>query len=108
MTRYSPRDDAGKAAAQLVGAEVGEEAESAEVDAEDRRLAIAHLPGGAEDGAVAAEDEGQVGGQAARSLSWSEIEQDDFGVLAEERQQALRLLGDAGTMAVAEDEDAHG
>ena len=99
--------DAGKTGTQLIGAEVGEEAELAEVDAEDGRLAVAHLAGGAEDGAVAAEDEGEVGGQAGQVAFLAAGQEDDFGVLAQERQQALGLLGDAGAMAVAQDEDTH-
>ena len=99
--------DAGETVAQLGGAEVGEEAELAEVDAEDGRLAVAHLAGGAEDGAVAAEDEREVGGQAGQVGFLAEVVEDDFGVFAQQRQQAFGLLGDAGTMAIAEDEDAH-
>ena len=69
MTRYSPRTTLRKTSPQFVGAEVGQEAELAEVDAEHRRLAIAHLPGGPEDGPVAAEHQGQVGRQRLRSFS---------------------------------------
>ena len=99
--------DAGEAVAQLVGAEVGEKAELAEIDAEDGRLVIAHLAGGAEDGAVAAEDEGEVGGQGGQVGFLAEVVEDDFGVFAQQRQQAFGLLGDAGPMAIAEDEDTH-
>ena len=100
--------DAGETGAELVGAEVGEEAELTEVDAEDGRLAITHLAGGAEDGAVAAEHEDQVGGEAGQVHFLAEVVEDDLGVLAQERQQSFGLLGDAGTIAIAEDEDAHG
>ena len=67
--------------AQLVGAEVGEEAEPAEVDAEDGQLAVAHLPGGAEDGPVAAEDERQFGVDAGQVGLLEQIDEDDVDVL---------------------------
>jgi len=101
-------DDTGEDLAQLVGAEVGEEAEFAEVDAEDRNLTIAHLPGGAEDGTVAAEDERQIGLDVTEVVRLGEVEDDDVAVLSEERQETFRLLADAGALAVAEDHHAHG
>ena len=98
---------AGETVAQLGGAEVGEKAELAEIDAEDGRLLIAHLPGGAQDGAVAAEDEGKVGGQTGEIGLLMQVAEDDVGVFAQKRREAFGLFGDAGTMCVAEDEDTH-
>src|SRR5205814_6959768 len=78
--------DGRETVAQLGRAEVGEEAELAQVDAEDGRLPVAHLAGGPQNGAVAAEDEREVGGQAGQLLFLAEVAEDDFGVLAQERQ----------------------
>src|SRR5262249_32993538 len=90
------------------GVEGGEEAELAEVDAEDRNLTIAHLPGSAEDGTIAAEDERQVRLDGTEVLHLEEVEDDNLAELSEEGQETFRLLADAGPLTVAEDHHAHG
>src|SRR5262245_32527331 len=89
--------------AELLRAEVGEEAELAEIDAEDRCLAVGHLADSAEDGTVAAEDESEVGADAGEVFRLQEIKNRDLTVLAEKRQQALGLLDHASPLAIAQD-----
>src|SRR5262249_27422865 len=67
--------NAGKDVADLGGGQVGEEAERAEIDAEDRYLTIGHLPGGAEDSAVAPHHESQVCGDLTEVFRLEQIEQ---------------------------------
>ena len=92
---------------ERVDAQVGEKAELAEVDAEDRNLAIAHLPGGPEDGPVAAEDERDVGVFATQIGGAIEIEDDDLAELFESRHEPLRLFADARLIRIAEDVEPH-
>src|SRR5208283_3651259 len=102
-----PLYHAWKAGAQLVGAEVGEEAEPAEVDAEYRSLPVPHLPPGAEDGTVAAEDEGDVGRHLAEVALLAQVDGYDLAVLLEKRQQPVGFFSDPRTSCVAQDENAH-
>src|SRR5262245_25528010 len=100
--------DAGKDLAKLVGGEVGEEAELAEVDGKGRNRTVAQLPCGAKDGTIAAEDERQVRLDGTEVLRLGEVEDNDLAELSEEGQETFRLLADAGPLAVAEDHHAHG
>ena len=54
-------EDLLEAVIEVVGMNIGEKTEPAEVDAENRNLVVAHLPGGAQNGAVAAEDKRKIG-----------------------------------------------
>ena len=92
----------------LVQAQIGEEAELTEVDAEDGHLAVTHLTRGAKDGAVAAEDEREIGLECGEVQALIEVESDDFPERPQERSQSLGLRADAGLGTVAEDEKAHG
>jgi hypothetical protein len=49
------------ACVKQISSSCGQKAEPTEVDAEHRHLAIAHLPGRAQNRAVAAEDQGEIG-----------------------------------------------
>src|SRR5262249_14170754 len=100
-------DDAWQALAQLFRTKIGEKAELAEIDAEDRGLLITHLPCRAEDRAVAAQNQGKVGMDLANVLGLPQVMDYDFAMLLEKRQQPLCFLGDARSRAVAQDEDAH-
>ncbi len=95
-------DDAGETGPQLLGRQVGEEAEPAEVDAEDWCLLVAHLPGGAEDGPVAAKDQSQVGVVGSEVGLLLQVLDDDHAVLPEEGPQPLQLLAHTGSPAVAQ------
>src|ERR1019366_8615190 len=57
------RQDLQETFVEIVGMNVGQEAESAEVDAQYGDLGIAHLPRRTQDGAVAAEYEREIGGR---------------------------------------------
>src|SRR5262245_16082101 len=55
----------GKTSLQFIRPEVREETEFAEIDAEDRGLLIAHLPGRPQDGPIASQHQGEIGFDAA-------------------------------------------
>src|SRR5579862_9411139 len=63
-------EDLQEASGKILRRDVGKEAEPAEIDAEHRNLAIAHLASGAENRPIAAEDEGDIG---ARMLGEVEL-----------------------------------
>src|SRR5262249_17023555 len=101
-------DDLGEDGPQLVRAEVGEEPELAEVDAEDGRLPVAHLPGRPQGGAAAAEQQRDVGRVGAEVLDLEQVVDDDPAVLDEERHQPIGLLPHARTVRVTQKKDSHG
>src|SRR6516225_1563359 len=99
-------DDAGETGAELVGTEVGEEAEFAEVDAENRPLVVAHLPGGAENGAVAAQDNGQICRHGAEVALLQEIDNGNGAVAFEKGNELVRFFPDPRFVGIAQYEDA--
>src|SRR5439155_2962259 len=92
---------------QLLRGEIGQKSQFAEIDAEDRSLPIAHLPGSSQDRAVPAEHERQIRRETAQVFLLVKVEGNDFAVLAQERQQLLGVLLDSLPIGITQDENAH-
>jgi hypothetical protein len=99
---------AGQDLVDFIEVDLGEEAELAEVHAQGGDLLVGHLPGGAEDGAVAAQDQGQFGRMPAQVGFLEEINDDNFAAPFQEREEFVGSLDDAGPAAITEQEDTHG
>jgi hypothetical protein len=92
---------------KIFGRQVSKESQFPQIDAEDRELPIAHLPGRAKNGSVAAQYERQVGRDGIEVLFLAEIECSNFRVLAQEWAQALRLFLYASPIGISENENSH-
>jgi hypothetical protein len=100
--------DMDEALIEVARMDVGEKAEPAEIDAENGNLTVTHLPGRAENGAVAAEDEGEIGARERRQvLLLAQIDQQHLGLFAQERQPALDLRDHAWPFCVSEHVNLH-
>ena len=107
-TRYSRRRTLGRYSIASSGRQVGEEPEAAEVDAEDRHLTVAHLAGRPQDGAVAAEHQGHVGGHVGQVALPAQVREDHLTPGGRDgRGQPLGRLRHVRLGPVAEDEEAH-
>jgi hypothetical protein len=86
--------------------EVGQEAKSPQVHANDRQLVIAHLASSTQDGAVATQHQGQVRIDLAKLGLLQQIKDDDLGMLAKKRQQSDGLLPNTLAAGVPQNHDS--
>jgi hypothetical protein len=109
MTRNAilSAEDSRKHVTNLGGTEIGKEAQLAEVDAQHWSLTIGHLPGGTEDGAVAPEDQGEVGTGIAEVFGLQKVGDGHVAALTQEGEQPVGLLADPWTMGVTEHKHTH-
>src|SRR5262249_11043405 len=96
----------GKAGPELLGCQVSQETKFAQVDPQDRNLAIAHLPGGSQNRAVPPEDDGQIRRrQDCKILLLQQVHHHDAALLPQKRQQPFGFLGHARPTGVAQDKE---
>ena len=101
-------DQLGELRLELVGREVGEEAEAAEVHAHERDLLAAEPAGGAEERAVAAKDEDGVGLDLAEHLAAVGVDADELDLLLDVGERGVEEGLDRRAGFVGDDEEAHG
>lgn len=92
---------------ELFWGEAGEEAEAAEVDAEEGNLPASQAAGGGEEGSIAAEDEDDVGLRGDLGVLVGEVYANDVAGFFDARDDLIESGGDAGFGFVGNDEDSH-
>src|SRR5437899_2450757 len=94
-------------AAQLVRTQVRQKAELAKIDAQHGDLLVAHLASRAKDGTVAAQHQREIGCLLAEVFGTAQVEDDNFTVFLQERQESFRFFADARPTSIAQHKDAH-
>ncbi len=92
---------------QFVRGEAGEETEAAEVDAHQRDLPAVEAAGGGEQGAIAAEDQHQIGFERPEVAVIVVNDSDDVRLLADAREDLLERGGHVRFVAVDDDQQSH-